>query len=254
MQLSNLKSVIIGVGAAATVIAITGAAAGSGVGAVFNLGETNKVNATSSLTGSTKHSMLSVTNNGAGTALNLHVAKGKAPFSVNSSAQVAGLNASLLSGLAASQFVQGGGQSRSFGFTSNITTPNPKTLLSVPGFGTLSGSCNQNMMNGTFAEVSFLTGSQTMDKFTAALTSSSGIEVDNTTLSPNTSFTFAQASGAGPGAVWQRHILRYATGSGQSLTEHIATIDLMVGVDPTTMPPSCDFDASAIIGAGATGP
>src|SRR5215469_9837678 len=116
MQFSNIKSILIGVGTAVAVIAITGAASGSGVGAVFNLGKTNMVNATSSLTGSTKHSMLSVTNKGAGTALSLQVAKGKAPFSVNSSARVAGLNVSLLGGLAASQFVQGGGKARSFGF------------------------------------------------------------------------------------------------------------------------------------------
>jgi len=71
MRLSNVKSVIIGVGTAAAVIAITGAASGSGVGAVFNLGKANKVNATSGLTGSTKHSMLSVTNKGTGPALSL---------------------------------------------------------------------------------------------------------------------------------------------------------------------------------------
>src|SRR5215831_11254801 len=122
MQLGNLKSVIIGVGAAAAAIVITGAASGSGIGAVFNLGKTNTVNATSRLTGSTKHPMLSVTNNGTGTALSLQVAKGKAPFTVNSPVRVAKLNASLLGGLAASQFVQGGGQSRSFGFSMSTST------------------------------------------------------------------------------------------------------------------------------------
>jgi hypothetical protein len=50
----------------------------SGVGAVFNLGKTNKVGATSTLTGSTGHQMLSVTNSGAGPALSLQVAKGRA--------------------------------------------------------------------------------------------------------------------------------------------------------------------------------
>ena len=54
MQLSNLKSVIIGVATAAAVIAITGAASGSGIGAVFNLGTANTVNATSSLKASTR--------------------------------------------------------------------------------------------------------------------------------------------------------------------------------------------------------
>src|SRR3974390_1562223 len=106
MQLSNVKSVIVGVVAAVAVIAITGAASGSGIGAVFNLGRTNTVNATSSLTGSTKHSMMSVTNNGGGTTLSLQVGRGKAPFNVNSNGRVANLNASFLGGLSAGQFVQ----------------------------------------------------------------------------------------------------------------------------------------------------
>jgi hypothetical protein len=39
--------------------------------------------------------MLTVINSGHGTALNLHVSSGHAPFSVNSAAKVANLNASL---------------------------------------------------------------------------------------------------------------------------------------------------------------
>ena len=254
MQLSNVKSVIIGVGSAAAVIAITGAAAGSGVGAVFNLGETNKVNATSSLTGSTKHSMLSVTNNGAGSALSLQVGKGKAPLSVNSSAQVSKLNASLLGGLAASQFVQGGGQSRSFGFSmSASSTPKQINLLSVPDFGTLNVICASDGSGGSIADVDFMTGSRALDNFIAALGSSSSLGVSNYALTPQTNWSFGEVTSAGVRAIWSRHILRYSTGSGHSLTEHLATIDVMVAADPTN-PATCDFDASAIIGPGVKGP
>ena len=245
MQLSTVKSVVIGVSAAAAVIAITGAASGSGVGAVFNLGRTNKVNATSGLTGSTKHSMLSVTNNGAGPALSLQVAKGKAPLSVNSSTQVAGLNASLLGGLAASQFVQGGGQSRSFGFTSAFNNAT-KNLLRVPGFGTFIAIC----ATGGGAFVDLRTGSHSMDKFAASLNSNSGVGVAHEMLTPNSNFAVFSVSNTGVSAAWERMILRYTTGSGNSQITHIATADVMVDVGPTT----CDFDASAIIGSGVKGP
>jgi hypothetical protein len=46
---------------------------GHGVGAVFNLGKTNTVDAISKLVGSMTSSMLMVDNNGAGTALDLKV-------------------------------------------------------------------------------------------------------------------------------------------------------------------------------------
>jgi len=49
----------------------TTALAGTGVGAVFTLGKTNKVDAISKLVGSTAGSMLVVDNNGTGSALAL---------------------------------------------------------------------------------------------------------------------------------------------------------------------------------------
>src|SRR5437763_10244840 len=97
--------------------------AGTGVGAVFNLGKTNKVNAQSARTG-TAGRMLQVTNTntgasstaigatskgstgpaikasntGGGPALGLSVGAGKAPLTVNSTGKVAKLNADLLDG------------------------------------------------------------------------------------------------------------------------------------------------------------
>ena len=74
--------------------------AGTGVGAAFNLGKTNTVDALSSLVGSTS-SMLEVDNSGSGTALDLRVGpsttpadqKAAAPMKVDSRAMVANLTA-----------------------------------------------------------------------------------------------------------------------------------------------------------------
>jgi hypothetical protein len=250
MQFSNMKPVLIGIGAAAIVMAITGASLGSGVGALFSLGQTNKVNATSSLVGSARHSMLSVTNKGTGPALSLQVARGKAPFSVSSPAQVADLNASLLGGLAAGQFVQGGGQSRSFGFSMSTSSTAPRPLLSVPGFGTLEANCASN--SGLSNDVTIETGPHTMDMLTAILTSAGGVTVNSNELSANSTILLTTLlSISTVPAEWQQMIIRYSTGSGSSLAEHVATINLMVLVNINS---TCDFDASAIIGPGTTGP
>lgn len=77
------------------------ALAGTGVGAAFNLGKTNTVNRLSQLVGSTDKPMLRVTNKSSGTdatALTLQVQPGHAPMRVNSSTQVAGLNADRVDG------------------------------------------------------------------------------------------------------------------------------------------------------------
>jgi len=80
----------------------TAALAGTGVGATFNLGKLNTVDQISRLVGSTDNPMLRVDNNSAGTnatALDLQVEPGRAPMKVNSSTQVAGLNADKLDGV-----------------------------------------------------------------------------------------------------------------------------------------------------------
>jgi len=105
------------------------ALAGTGVGAVFNLGKTNTVNAQSTLTGSAAK-LLQVTNTstgasssaiganskgssgptikagntGGGPALGLTVGAGKAPFTVNSTGKVTKLNADLVDGLDSTAF------------------------------------------------------------------------------------------------------------------------------------------------------
>jgi hypothetical protein len=105
------------VGLAVVLALVFGAAstalAGAGVGATFNLGKTNSVNAISKLVGSTASSMLMVDNNGTGTALDLKVGpattppadKAVAPMSVDSQAVVTNLNADEIDGKDASQFM-----------------------------------------------------------------------------------------------------------------------------------------------------
>ena len=105
------------VGLAVVLALLFGAAstalAGTGVGAPFNLGKTNSVNALSSLVGSTASSMLKVDNNGAGTALDLQVGpsttppeqKTAAPMKVDSQAKVANLNADEIDGMDSSRFM-----------------------------------------------------------------------------------------------------------------------------------------------------
>src|SRR5215204_2221575 len=70
------------------------ALAGTGVGARFDLGKTNTVNAVSSLVGSIAGPSLLIDNNSTGTgatALDLRVEPGKVPMKINSGAKVGNL-------------------------------------------------------------------------------------------------------------------------------------------------------------------
>jgi hypothetical protein len=82
------------------------ALAGTGVGARFDLGKVNTVNAITKLVGSVAGPSLQIDNNNAGTgatALDLQVEPGKAPMTVNSGAQVANLNADKVDGKSATE-------------------------------------------------------------------------------------------------------------------------------------------------------
>src|SRR4051794_22622909 len=89
----------------AAVIGTSVALAGSGIGGGFNLGETNTVNETSTLTGAKAGAQLQVTNSStaaqaAGLAVN--VASGRPPLVVNRNTRIPNLNADLLDGYHAS--------------------------------------------------------------------------------------------------------------------------------------------------------
>lgn len=100
-----LKGVIVGSLVAATVMMAGTALAGTGIGAVFNLGRTNTVNSTTTLTGKASGRMLQVTNKGSGPALGVTVQAGKAPLTVNSTGKVTNLNADALDGSHSTDFV-----------------------------------------------------------------------------------------------------------------------------------------------------
>jgi len=86
----------------------TSALAGTGVGATFDLGRTNTVDAISRLVGSTDNALLKIENSDTGTsatALDLRVEPGQAPMKVDSSTKVVGLNVDEVDGQSASAFL-----------------------------------------------------------------------------------------------------------------------------------------------------
>jgi len=89
---------VVGATIAVVVSGAAAAFAGSGIGGVFNLGQSNTVDARSDIKGSSSSSMLGVTNNGAGRAIALHVQPGSPPLSVDSSTLVPNLNADQVTG------------------------------------------------------------------------------------------------------------------------------------------------------------
>ena len=100
-----VRGMVVAAAVAVLVLSGTAAFAGKGVGATFNLGKVNSVDAKSTLTGTTADPMLKITNNGTGTALSLNVKAGVSPLLVNSSTLVANLNADQLDGKNASDFL-----------------------------------------------------------------------------------------------------------------------------------------------------
>src|SRR5918995_2535680 len=123
--LTTGKYILLAVVAALTLATASVAVAGSGVGGVFNLGQTNTVNAITKLVGSVTGASLVIDNNSTGTAataLNLQVEPGKTPMKVNSQAKVANLNADRLDGKDSSAF--GIETAHNFSFTDECDTPN----------------------------------------------------------------------------------------------------------------------------------
>jgi hypothetical protein len=190
---SHLKTAVVAAVVATLATTATVAVAGSGVGGVFNLGQSNTVNHASLLAGSTAGDQLdvanvntgstakavgllgksptapaaAVANNGGGPALGLTVNSGKSPFTVNSQAKVANLNADQLDGLDQSAFLRTTGKAADsnlfngrnlndftqagFGktriLTNRIVIPasNPAYVLEVltmPGVGVIGASCS----------------------------------------------------------------------------------------------------------------
>jgi hypothetical protein len=102
---------VVGVVLTAIGLAATAAVAGTGVGGVFNLGVINRVDKGTTLSGAAPK-LLIIKNTGTGASavgLAITVPTGKPPLQVNSKARVANLNADLLDGKHATDFVNGPG-------------------------------------------------------------------------------------------------------------------------------------------------
>jgi hypothetical protein len=98
MRKDLFKGVILGAIVSTIMLMATSVLAGTGIGAVFNLGKTNQVNALSTLKGNSGKN-LQITNTGTGKGLGITVGAGKAPIAVNAAAGKANnLNADKIDG------------------------------------------------------------------------------------------------------------------------------------------------------------
>jgi len=231
MQPSFGKGLMAGAAGVAVLLAITAAANGIGVGAVFNLGKINKVKATSTLTGRARGPRLSVINSGSGTALTLHVRRGHPPFSVNSATQVAKLNASLLGGIGPAGFVQGGGHVATAEV--ELAVGQKATLLNLPGYGQFSVTC----LSVPFAEVDFTVGPHKVHLWTQD-------------IAGTTPGVAEQDSGPGSGLGFQTGATAeqiqwtIQDASSPSLSGHLATVQTDQAVNGNNTS-KCDFAAVA---------
>lgn len=120
-----MKGALVGAVASSIVMISASALAGTGIGGVFNLGKTNKVNAPTTLTGKVKGKSLQLTNSGSGPALGITVPAGRAPLVVSAKAgKAVNLNADKLDGHDASYFA-------SKGFATGFTDNNPVILTAA---------------------------------------------------------------------------------------------------------------------------
>ena len=233
MQLSFGKGLMTGTAGAAVVLAITAAANGIGVGTPFLLGTTNKVNATSTLTGTPTQGrpMLNVINSGSGTALGLHVGSGHPPFTVDSATQVAKLNASLLGGIGPAGFVQGGGHVVTAEV--ELTVGQKATLFNLPGYGQFSVMC----LNVPLAEVDFTAGPHKVHLWTQDIAGTTpGVAEQD--------MTPGSGLGLQTGVTAEQTQWTIQDASSPTLNSHLATVQTDQAVNGNNTS-KCDFAAIA---------
>jgi hypothetical protein len=221
---------------AAIVLGGYGAAAAA-TGNVFILGRSN-----------TESSMATLSNSH-GTPLSLRAPGGLAPLKVNSAVQVKNLNASLLGGMPAGAFDQGGTQTRAYGFTLNSFQTN-MPLLNVPGVGQVQAYCAPSADD---ASVQLKLSVESADEMLALSTSTGSLSFFSRSVGAPDLLGLANATDATGGQAaggWSSIVLRYTTGSGSKVATHVATVDALVTFDTGT----CDYDVSASVGPGLTSP
>jgi hypothetical protein len=164
LKTAVVAALIGGIAATATV-----AVAGSGVGGVFNLGQSNTVNTSSALAGTAAGKQQLVVANlatapssgalfgygksaspaatfqnaGAGPALSLVAGAGQPPFTTNSAYRVPNLNADKLDGLDSTQVMRGNSYAARTtlgALDGGVDSTNPN-ILTIPGLGTFGGTC-----------------------------------------------------------------------------------------------------------------
>lgn len=231
MKLTFFKGIALGAVASVLTLGTTAALAGTGPGAPFNLGKINSVNATSTLTGSATGSLLKIpntntgagaqainassagataatikaNNTGGGPAAEFDVTSGHAPFTVNSTTEVANLNAATLQGMVPSNFYaagstvanssQLGGQPASFYLPATGTAANSSELGGLPAssygdrwFAVVPAAGGLVVGNGVSSTQHDATGSYDV-RFTGAIANTNNCAV------------FAQLMNSGPGWV-----------------------------------------------------
>ena len=121
--------------AALAVVSVGPAAAGTGLGALFNLGRTNTVNTVSTLKGATSTRLLQVTQTGNGAGIQITTKLTAPPLKVNSSVKVANLNADKLDGYSSENFL------KPFPIT-QVYGPSAWARNDAGSFGTIVNSAN----------------------------------------------------------------------------------------------------------------
>jgi hypothetical protein len=146
MSAKFAKGLVVGAIAGGMILVASAAFAGTGIGAVLNLGTTNTVNARTLLQGTTRGPQLRVVNNAAAgtgvTGIGIHTAPNEPPLAVDSKVRVSNLNADLLDGQTSAAFVAGGGRITNAGIAPPISDTT-STVLAVPTFGALEAICSQ---------------------------------------------------------------------------------------------------------------
>jgi hypothetical protein len=241
-----VKGVILGSVVSVVSLLSSAAVAGTGVGGVFNLGKTNTVNATTTLTGATAGKQLQVTNTSAGTGatgIGITVASGKPPLSVNSSTRVNNLNASFLRGKTPSAFLAANGTAvnstnlgglPASGFVHGTGTVSQSGLITVdagievvlgtvPNLGALAGDCHTS--GATYARVRLVT-----DNALPAF------------LFGNSNGSASWGSGGHSMDITDDTTVQFASAQIASGT-HTATITAIAWDDPFGSPEVCQFSA-----------